>query len=161
MAKNILCQVIDCGKPRHGRGFCLTHYNRWWRLGDPLAQTKNQAPSGGPFLWIKANVNFSGDECLIWPFGRTTDGYPCKITFSFLEKMLAHRLMCQLAHGKPPAPDLHAAHSCGNGHLACINPKHLRWATRKENEQDKILHRTYRGRKQVLTSIRINLTVSA
>jgi hypothetical protein len=27
--------------------------------------------------------------------------------------------------------------------LACVNPNHLRWATRKENEADKISHGTH------------------
>jgi hypothetical protein len=35
---------------------------------------------------------------------------------------------------------MEAAHSCGN--RACINARHLRWATHKENEQDKIEHGT-------------------
>jgi hypothetical protein len=33
-----------------------------------------------------------------------------------------------------------AAHSCGNGHLGCVNPRHLRWATAKENAHDELLH---------------------
>jgi len=37
-----------------------------------------------------------------------------------------------------------AAHSCGE--RMCINPRHLRWATRKENEADKVAHgRDIRG----------------
>jgi hypothetical protein len=48
--------------------------------------------------------------------------------------------MCIAAHGKPKRDDLHAAHSCGNPQ--CVNPKHIRWATPAENNQDKILHGT-------------------
>lgn len=52
------------------------------------------------------------------------------------------RIMCRMAHGQEPSDDHEAAHSCGNGHLGCINPKHLRWATPKENASDKLIHGT-------------------
>jgi hypothetical protein len=50
--------------------------------------------------------------------------------------------MCILAHGDPLSGGLEAAHNCGNGHLGCCNPKHLRWATHLENEGDKRIHGT-------------------
>lgn len=39
------------------------------------------------------------------------------------------------AHGQL----LEVLHACGNGgnHIDCVNPRHLRWGTRTENEQDK------------------------
>ena len=41
------CPVVEngetCGKPRHKREWCVTHYHRWWRHGDPLV---NLSPSG-------------------------------------------------------------------------------------------------------------------
>lgn len=56
----------------------------------------------------------------------------------------AHVVACELAHGLRPPDKTDAAHSCGN-HM-CINPRHLRWATRIENEADKVLHgRDIRG----------------
>lgn len=54
----------------------------------------------------------------------------------------AHRTMCILAHGCPPTKAHEAAHSCGNGHKACVNPHHLRWATPSENCQEKKEHGT-------------------
>jgi hypothetical protein len=50
--------------------------------------------------------------------------------------------MCILAHGEPPSPKHHAIHSCGQGHMGCINPRHLRWATAVENYADTIIHGT-------------------
>lgn len=65
------------------------------------------------------------------------------------KQSVASRVMCELAHGKPPTAEHEAAHSCGNGHLGCINPKHLRWATHIENEADKLMHGTRpRGERQ-------------
>ncbi len=54
--------------------------------------------------------------------------------------MGAHRYMCILAHGEPPFPNALAIHSCGKGHEGCVNPNHLRWATHKENADDKEAH---------------------
>ena len=45
----------------------------------------------------------------------------------------AHRLICEWANG-PSDGKNHAAHSCGISR--CVNPKHLRWATAKENSND-------------------------
>jgi hypothetical protein len=33
---------------------------------------------------------------------------------------------------------------CGNGHLGCINPHHLKWKTHWENHQDRHVHGTVR-----------------
>jgi hypothetical protein len=56
----------------------------------------------------------------------------------------AHREMCRLAHGEPPTPKHEAAHSCGSH--ACINPNHLSWKTRSENQMDSVrAGRVYRG----------------
>jgi hypothetical protein len=56
----------------------------------------------------------------------------------------AHVLACRLAHGERPPGKSDVAHSCGE--RMCINPLHLRWATRAENEHDKVLQgRSNRG----------------
>jgi hypothetical protein len=52
----------------------------------------------------------------------------------------ASRVMCILAHGPAPSPLHVAAHSCGKGTDGCVNPKHLRWATEKENYEDAVAH---------------------
>jgi hypothetical protein len=43
--------------------------------------------------------------------------------------------MCKLVNGDPPA-GYETAHSCGNGHLRCITPKHLHWKTPAQNQQE-------------------------
>lgn len=30
------CTVEDCGAPKHGRVYCVNHYRRWKKYGDPL-----------------------------------------------------------------------------------------------------------------------------
>jgi hypothetical protein len=45
-------------------------------------------------------------------------------------------------NGPSPTPRHEAAHSCGNGHLGCVSPRHLSWKTHKENMADKVQHGT-------------------
>jgi hypothetical protein len=97
---------------------------------------------GETFKWLMAHVDYQGADCLEWPFcvdprvGRGRMGHEGKHYW-------AHRLMCQLAHGKPPSKKSQAVHSCGNGHKACINPKHLSWGTNKKNQLDRRKHGTH------------------
>lgn len=89
--------------------------------------------------WLFEQVGHTGDDCLIWPFGRSSGygmvKYGDRITY-------AHRVMCELAHGAPPDPSYEAAHSCGNGHEGCINPRHLDWKTHADNQRDRHEHGT-------------------
>lgn len=89
--------------------------------------------------WIEAHATFQGDECLFWPFGRTPGGYGHLRHKN--RQMSAHRAMCELVNGSPVG-SVHAAHSCGMGRQGCVNPRHLRWASAKENCADKVKHGT-------------------
>jgi hypothetical protein len=132
------CLLDGCNLPSKKKGYCETHYQRFRVHGDA---TKLLRPSNYTLInWIKNNVSYSGSECLIWPFSRSTDGRG-QIYVNGKNKK-ANRIMCEMAHGSPPTPTHQSAHSCGNGHLGCIHPLHLRWATRKENAADKLIHGT-------------------
>lgn len=98
---------------------------------------KKRAPNGEPLRWLLAHKDFDGEHCLFWPFARG-NRYGSIRTEQGNED--AHRVMCRLAHGPAPSPKHEAAHRCGNGHFACVNPQHLRWATYQENRQDMIDH---------------------
>lgn len=89
-------------------------------------------------------IPFEGDDCLIWPYGRNSDGYGrLSIKVGSIRKHRgAHRVICIAVHGQPPTAKHEAAHSCGNGHLGCVNPRHLSWKTMKENQRDRFLHGT-------------------
>lgn len=138
MATTPICSVDGCGKGgRLTRGWCEMHYNRWKRHGDPTA---GRAFYGEAQAWLLSHVSHTGDGCLIWPFGRATDGYG--ITWMDGVAARAHRRMCEEAHGKPPTPKHDAAHNCGRGHEGCVHPGHLRWATRAENSNDRHAHGT-------------------
>ena len=77
------------------------------------------------------------DDCILWPFYVSKAGYAA-ISIKGV-RIGAHRYICEKVHG--PAPDgrrSHAAHSCGN--RLCLNPRHLRWLTAKENIDEKVVH---------------------
>lgn len=99
-----------------------------------------EAARGELAAWLRQHSAYAGDDCLIWPFGRRSSGYGMATVDGV--KISAHRHMCILAHGRPPTPDHQAAHSCGNGHLGCVNPRHLSWKTRLANKADELLHGT-------------------
>jgi len=106
--------------------------------------------------FIRAHVNYAGDDCLIWPYCRDWQGYG---NFGYLGKMLrASRFMCEQAHGPAPADKPFALHNCGNGHGGCCNPKHLYWGTPSDNQRDTVKHGTAKrpgGRRQKLTDAQV------
>jgi hypothetical protein len=83
---------------------------------------------------------YQGDDCLLWPFARR-QGYGY-IATKDRKQSDVHRLACIAVHGEPPTPKHEAAHSCGRGREGCVNPRHLRWATKSENQIDSVRHGT-------------------
>ena len=102
-------------------------------------------PSGGSnkgkgkcAAWVRAHAGHTGSDCLIWPYARLIDGYG---QFGHLGRMWrAHVMMCELAHGPSPGPGFEVAHNCLNGHGGCVNPRHLEWKTRVDNQNDRYRH---------------------
>ena len=142
MAETRICSIPGCGKPHDSRGYCQAHYNRLRRTGDPLGL--NGVPPGTAYADSEAALRSGTDECVFWERAKKPDG---RGNIKYQGKYYTpSRLVCILANGKPPELGLEAAHSCGNGHLSCINPRHLRWATPVENADDRIAHgRQVRG----------------
>lgn len=138
-----ICSVTGCEVAAIARGWCPTHYNAWHNHGDPL-HPRLKAKNGELEEWLRKHASFEGSDCLIWPYGRMSKGYAGIVFPRHLNGKAtgAGRFMCELAHGKAPSPSHEAAHSCGNGHKACVNPNHIRWSTHEENELDKDLHGT-------------------
>jgi hypothetical protein len=141
-----LCRVVDCGKQVaiHKHGLCSVHYSRWIKTGDPNTAPQFVRGAAKDFLHDVA-VKYAGDDCLVWPFYRTPQGYG-KIGFG-TRLFNVHRIVCRLAHGEPTASKPNALHSCGNGHLGCCNPRHLYWGTQKENMADAMRHGRMKRRK--------------
>lgn len=124
------CKVDGCNDPHHAKGYCARHRAKLAVYGTPLGGRDGTRP-GEPLQWIKDNCNHQGDDCLPWPFEVTDYGYGTVRHKG--RKRVASRVMCEFAHGA--APDhMDAAHRCHNP--ICCNPKHLKWATRSENNID-------------------------
>lgn len=134
------CSIAGCTTSEKARRLCSAHYNRWKKYGDPTAGRPARAQPGEATRFVEAvAVPFTGLECLIWPYGKYPNGYG-QISTGDGTKVVS-RLVCELAHGLPPTPKHEAAHSCANGHSGCVNPRHLRWATSKENKADVVIHK--------------------
>lgn len=143
-----ICSVESCEKLAGGSGLCRSHHMRKLRHGDPQAGT---AENGAPLAFVMDALSYNGDECLIWPFSNRR-GYASVYVEGKVET--ASRFVCERVHGPPPFAAADAAHSCGNGHVGCIAPGHLRWATRLENAGDTITHgRTTRGVKNAMAKL--------
>lgn len=132
------CSIEGCGRLFYARGWCESHYRRWRKYGDPFA---GQTVRGDATrFYHEVVLRYDGDECLIWPFSRTPSGYArmgigrkiCRVS----------RVLCEEVNGPPPTPEHEAAHSCGGGTRGCVNPRHLRWATKLENAADRVKHGT-------------------
>jgi len=135
----IKCAIDGCDKPKRKRDWCVMHYARWMRHGDPLLTLIDRAANGEARKFIDETVlSYEGDECLPWPFGKNGSGYG-----SFWhdgEMQIVSRVVCEKANGPPPTHEHEAAHSCGKGHLACCTKGHLSWKTHAENMADLIIH---------------------
>lgn len=133
-----ICSISGCSKPHYGRGWCKSHYEQWRKWGDPVFDAYFE---NGPRKFIRDVVlKFDKQECLVWPFVRNHEGYG---QMRHGDKIvMANHIICEAAHGPKPSPDHESAHSCGRGSSGCCSPIHLRWATKEENEADKILHGT-------------------
>ena len=136
--KRSTCSVENCESLAKSNGMCAMHYARFKRHADPLYVSDGTQP-GEAIGWLKAHSNHEDRiNCLDWPFAKANGGYGhMRVNGQYVG---AHRVMCVIANGEPVTGLDHAAHSCGNS--GCVNPHHLRWATRSDNEADKVLHGT-------------------
>jgi hypothetical protein len=130
------CSIDECGRDARGRGLCPLHYQRHAKAGTLPDLPKRAAVAFDELAAIET------DDCVIWPHGKVTGGYGLVVINGV--RHYVHVEACRRGNGPMPAPGMDAAHSCGV--RACMNHRHLRWATRAENEADKQMHGTYHMR---------------
>ena len=97
--------------------------------------TPKKAKHGEAAQFMRDAVVSSTDDCIVWPFCKLASGYGSIGRQGKTTR--AHRLALSLATGVPMSDPREAAHGeCHN--RSCINPRHLSWKTRSENQQDRL-----------------------
>lgn len=91
-----------------------------------------------PKVFIASALTSKTNKCIEWIFAKDQNGYGILSRRDGLTT-LAHRRVRIFLSGED-YKHLDVAHSCGNP--SCINPRHLRWDTRKGNMNDTIKHGT-------------------
>lgn len=119
------CSVGGCDKPRHARGWCASHYDRWRWRGDP------NPPPLRPLMterfWSKVDRSAGPDGCWLWTASRDRHGYGYFGVGQTLYK--AHRMAWFLTYRRWPVQVLD--HLCRNP--PCVNPDHLEDVSNKVN----------------------------
>ncbi len=93
------------------------------------------------FIFQTANTA-PKDKCVEWPYNRDQNGYGKIFLNGKIERV--HRVSLSIKLGRPLRHGMWAAHApviCHNP--PCINPNHLREASRTENMNDKIVDGTH------------------
>ena len=139
------CSVTGCRNKnvRICRGWCMPHYDRWRKYGDP---TGGGCLKGDPQYFLETvALPFVGSDCLMWPYARGGNGYAQAQIDGRLTYV--HRHICRKVCGEPPTLQHEAAHGC-------VNPAHLSWKTPAENQADRTIHGTSnRGERQWLSRL--------
>lgn len=113
------CSIEGCERLFYAKNMCRTCYCRvWYQERHPRKTTEDR-------FWEK--VDKSGPRgCWVWTAADNGNGYG---NFG-AAKTSAHRYSYWLATGEKPETVDHICHN-----TLCVNPKHLRAATRKQNNE--------------------------
>lgn len=132
--RGVECLVDGCEKPSYSSGLCNSHRHKKQRYGDPEGGADWKKNQRIDFI---RSVEPGHDGCILWPYHVGKNGYGDS---RFGGYRGAHAVMCYIHHGDRPSSEHEVAHSCGN--RKCVNPDHLRWATKLENASDRLTHGT-------------------
>jgi hypothetical protein len=123
-----ICTVEGCEKKRAGWGMCQMHYKRMKKTGTIDSPVRPRSER----FWAKVEKT---ETCWNWTGYKNRQGYGhiAREPGSAGSK-LSHRVSYEMANG--PIPEgMDIDHICHN--KSCVNPAHLRVATRKENMENR------------------------
>lgn len=126
------CKIDGCEKIAWCRGWCVMHYGRWQRHGDPLklvGRTYVVTPIADRF-WPKVDKTSHPNGCWIWMGSKLSAGYGTIWDYDRGQVTVAHRVAYALVNGEIP-DSLQIDHLCRN--TGCVNPAHLEPVTPREN----------------------------
>lgn len=128
------CSVAKCSSPATTRGWCMRHYTRWLRHGDPEGIRNNTGRALAHRLWSKV-VRGEGDGCWLWKGAVDDNGYGV-LSVGAGELDRAHRVAWRLTNGEIPDGEF-VCHDCpGGDNPGCCRPSHLYLGTQFDNMQD-------------------------
>ena len=130
---SMTCAVENCNEGIRAKGYCNTHYQRWYKYGDPL-YIKEKIPYTTP-AWEHRGT-YQG--CWEWTGGlRNSSDKWCQYGAVRIngKTKLVHRVAYEEIYG--PIPEgMNVCHSCDN--TLCWRPDHLFLGSSKENTHDAV-----------------------
>ena len=130
-----LCKADGCTKPAAAKGYCLLHYHRWRRHGNPLIAHRMCPRHASVAERLALVLDRSGGPDGCWPFTGAVNGNGYgRMQIAGVTKGV-HVWAYEEAFG--PVPDgLIVRHKCDNP--ICGNPAHLEVGTHQDNMDDKV-----------------------
>ncbi len=128
-----ICIIPHCGVSVRVslNGYCLNHYRRWKRYGNPLQFYDTVGDTPVDRFWSIVDRTGGTDACWLFTGKRVRKGYGRR---KYNGKYhLAHHIAWHITYGEFPKDCL--LHSCDNP--PCVNPKHLRQGDHYENVRDR------------------------
>ena len=126
-----LCSIDGCGRQAKSLGWCVRHYTRNRRYGSPTGEPRRATLRER----IEAKI-LKGDGCWVWNGQHDRNGYSVLHVGSGTPEdrtVMVHREVLAWSVGALP-PRMDVDHICHNP--GCVNPDHLRLASRKQNVEN-------------------------
>lgn len=132
------CSIDGCESAVRSRGWCIAHYERWRRNGDPNKAQRDWRPAAHKVRDLSVPDSETG--CVLWTGYVTKSGYGQVADRGSLT--YAHRAVWEEANGPIPA-GLEIDHLCFVRN--CVSLAHLDLVTPEENKR-RMLERVVAGR---------------